>query len=164
MTMNDTWGFKSYDKNWKSAEVLVHNLIDITSKGGNYLLNVGPTASGLIPNPSISRLEKMGEWLDINGEAIYSSEKLKKDYKQGEYLRFTKKNNLNSYFAIALKKPENSITINNIEPNKNSSIYLLGYDEPLIWSFDTKRGLEIQVPKSIPGEIAWTFKILGKEI
>ena len=164
MTMNDTWGFKSYDENWKSAEVLVHNLIDITSKGGNYLLNVGPTASGLIPNPSISRLEKMGEWLDINGEAIYSSEKLKKDYKQGEYLRFTKKNNSNSYFVIALKKPENSITINNIEPNKNSSIYLLGYDEPLIWSFDTERGLEIQVPKSIPGEIAWTFKILGKEI
>ena len=164
MTMNDTWGFKSYVKNWKSAEVLVHNLIDIASKGGNYLLNVGPTDSGLIPNPSISRLEKMGEWLDINGEAIYSSEKLKKDYKQGEYLRFTKKNNSNSYFAIALKKPENSITIKNIEPNKNSLIHLLGYDEPLIWSFDNEEGLKIQVPQSIPGEMAWTFQILGREI
>jgi alpha-L-fucosidase len=164
MTMNDTWGFKSYDKNWKSAEVLVHNLIDIASKGGNYLLNVGPTDSGLIPNPSISRLEKMGEWLDINGEAIYSSEKLKKDYKQGEYLRFTKKNNSNSYFAIALKKPENIITIKNLKPNKNSLIHLLGYDEPLIWSFDNEEGLKIQVPQSIPGEMAWTFQILGKEI
>jgi len=162
MTMNDTWGFKSYDENWKSAKVLVHNLIDITSKGGNYLLNVGPTASGLIPDPSITRLEKMGEWLEINGEAIYSSEKLK-NYKQGEHLRFTKKKNSNSYFAIALKKPENSITIKNIEPNENSLIYVLGYDEPLIWSFDTEKGLKIQVPESIPGEMAWTFKISGKE-
>ena len=49
MTMNDTWGFKSYDDNWKSTETLVRNLIDIASKGGNYLLNVGPTAEGEIP-------------------------------------------------------------------------------------------------------------------
>ena len=162
MTMNDTWGFKSYDENWKSAKILVHNLIDITSKGGNYLLNVGPTASGLIPDPSITRLEKMGKWLEINGEAIYSSEKLK-NYKQGEHFRFTKKKNSNSYFAIALKKPENSITIKNIEPNENSLIHMLGYDEPLVWSFDTEKGLKIQVPESIPGEMAWTFKISGKE-
>ena len=49
MTMNDTWGFKSNDHNWKSAETLIHNLVDIASKGGNYLLNVGPTSEGLIP-------------------------------------------------------------------------------------------------------------------
>ena len=49
MTMNDTWGYKSYDHNWKSTETLLRNLIDIASKGGNYLLNVGPTAEGLIP-------------------------------------------------------------------------------------------------------------------
>ena len=54
MTMNDTWGFKSYDHNWKSTETLIRNLIDIASKGGNYLLNVGPTAEGLIPEPSAS--------------------------------------------------------------------------------------------------------------
>ena len=49
MTMNDTWGYKSYDHNWKSAEMLIRNLVDIASKGGNYLLNVGPTSEGLIP-------------------------------------------------------------------------------------------------------------------
>ena len=76
---------------------------------------------------------------------------------------FTKKKNSNIYFAIALKKPENSITIKNIEPNENSLIYVLGYDEPLIWSFDTEKGLKIQVPESITGEMAWTFKISGKE-
>ena len=51
MTMNDTWGYKSYDHNWKSTETLIRNLVDIASKGGNYLLNVGPTSEGLIPGP-----------------------------------------------------------------------------------------------------------------
>lgn len=73
MTMNDTWGFKSYDDNWKSTETLVHNLVDIVSKGGNYLLNVGPTAQGEIPQPSIERLREIGAWMDKNGEAIYAT-------------------------------------------------------------------------------------------
>ena len=73
MTMNNTWGWKADDKNWKSTKTLVHNLIDIVSKGGNYLLNVGPTQEGLIPNPSIDRLEEMGLWLKKNGESIYGA-------------------------------------------------------------------------------------------
>jgi alpha-L-fucosidase len=73
MTMNDTWGFKSYDENWKSSETLIRNLIDIVSKGGNYLLNVGPTAEGEIPAPSVERLGAMGRWLSVNGEAIYGT-------------------------------------------------------------------------------------------
>ena len=74
MTMNDTWGYKKNDNNWKSTEVLIHNLIDVAAKGGNYLLNAGPTAEGLIPEPSVERLEEMGAWLDVNGEAIYATE------------------------------------------------------------------------------------------
>ncbi|MCX7819195.1 MAG: alpha-L-fucosidase [Kiritimatiellae bacterium] len=73
MTMNDTWGYKSYDHNWKSTETLVRNLIDIVSKGGNYLLNVGPTAEGEIPAPSVERLEQVGAWMDQYGEAIYGT-------------------------------------------------------------------------------------------
>lgn len=73
MTMNDTWGFKSYDDNWKSTETLIRNLVDIASKGGNFLLNVGPTAEGEIPQPSVERLEAMGDWLEVNGEAIYGT-------------------------------------------------------------------------------------------
>ena len=57
MTMNDTWGFKSYDNNWKSAEDLIQKTTDIASKGGNFLLNVGPTSEGLIPQPSVERLD-----------------------------------------------------------------------------------------------------------
>jgi alpha-L-fucosidase len=73
MTLNDTWGFKSYDHNWKGTEVLIRNLVDIASKGGNYLLNVGPTAEGLIPMPSVERLKAVGQWMKVNGEAIYST-------------------------------------------------------------------------------------------
>jgi len=73
MTMNDTWGYKSYDHNWKSTETLLRNLIDIVSKGGNYLLNVGPTAEGEIPAPSVERLEQIGAWMARNGEAIYGT-------------------------------------------------------------------------------------------
>ena len=73
MTMNTTWGFKSYDHDWKSSETLIQNLVDIASKGGNYLLNVGPTKEGLIPEPSIERLKAMGQWMKINSESIYGT-------------------------------------------------------------------------------------------
>ncbi|MFC0513770.1 alpha-L-fucosidase [Mucilaginibacter angelicae] len=73
MTMNGTWGYKSYDHKWKTPETLIHNLIDIASKGGNYLLNVGPTAEGEFPQESIATLKKMGEWMKVNGEAIYAT-------------------------------------------------------------------------------------------
>lgn len=74
MTMNDTWGYKSYDDNWKSTQTLIHNLVDIVSKGGNYLLNVGPTAEGTIPQPSIERLKEISTWMKANGEAIYATQ------------------------------------------------------------------------------------------
>ncbi|GAF04657.1 alpha-L-fucosidase [Saccharicrinis fermentans] len=73
MTMNNTWGYKSYDHNWKSTETLIQNLVDIASKGGNFLLNVGPTAEGLIPEPSVERLKNMGEWMKKNSESIYGT-------------------------------------------------------------------------------------------
>ena len=73
MTMNDTWGFKSYDDHWKTSTTLIRNLVDVASKGGNYLLNVGPTAQGVIPAPSVERLRDIGAWMRINGTAIYGT-------------------------------------------------------------------------------------------
>jgi len=73
MTMNTTWGYKSYDDKWKSPEVIIRNLIDIASKGGNYLLNVGPTAEGEIPGPSVERLGQVGKWMKTNGGSIYDT-------------------------------------------------------------------------------------------
>ncbi len=73
MTMNDNWGYNAADSNWKSTKTLVRQLVDIASKGGNYLLNVGPTAEGTIPEQSVVRLKEIGRWLATNGEAIYGT-------------------------------------------------------------------------------------------
>ena len=73
MTMNETWGYKAYDQNWKPASDIIRKLIDITSKGGNFLLNVGPNAEGEIPAPSVERLKSAGAWIDANREAIYGT-------------------------------------------------------------------------------------------
>ena len=73
MTMNDTWGYKSSDQHWKSGEDLLRKLADIASKGGNFLLNVGPTSEGLIPGASVERLAAMGDWMEVNGESIYGT-------------------------------------------------------------------------------------------
>ena len=73
-TLNKTWGFKKMDHNWKSPKRLITLLALCAGKGVNYLLNVGPTASGVIPSPSATRLRKVGEWMKVNGEAIYSTQ------------------------------------------------------------------------------------------
>ncbi|HEU5069978.1 MAG TPA: alpha-L-fucosidase [Verrucomicrobiae bacterium] len=73
MTMNDHWGYNKNDTQWKSTQTLVRNLIDCASKGGNYLLNVGPTAEGVFPAPSIERLAEIGRWMKVNRESIYGT-------------------------------------------------------------------------------------------
>jgi len=90
-TINDTWGFKSYDHNWKSPGVIIQKLVEIVSKGGNYLLNVGPTAEGVIPEPSVRNLREVGAWLRRNGESIYGAKASPIDTRPDEPYRFTAK-------------------------------------------------------------------------
>jgi alpha-L-fucosidase len=72
-TINHTWGYKTYDKDWKSPGLITFKLVDIVSKGGNYLLNVGPMADGVIPQASQDVLRHVGDWLKVNGEAVYGA-------------------------------------------------------------------------------------------
>ena len=72
-TLNDTWGWKTRDRHWKSAGYLIYRLVDVVSKGGNYLLNVGPAPDGSIPPDSADRLREVGRWLERHGEAIYGT-------------------------------------------------------------------------------------------
>jgi alpha-L-fucosidase len=73
MTMNNHWGWNKNDHNWKSGSELIQKLIDIASKGGNFLLNIGPKADGTFPDEAIERLGEMGRWMRVNGEAIYGT-------------------------------------------------------------------------------------------
>ena len=165
MTMNDTWGYKSYDHNWKSTETLVHNLVDIAAKGGNYLLNVGPSAEGLIPEPSVERLHGIGQWMDVNKEVIYNTTSVK-DYQENDQLYFIANHDQTAIFAVATAWPGTTLSFSKVKPTESSEIRMLGYDQPLEWESDEGGMTIIQIPENLqypqkrPCQYAWAFKIL----
>ncbi len=73
MTMNNSWNYITADDEWKSPETLIRTLVDIVSKGGNFLLDVGPTMEGVFPDPALERLRAIGQWMNVNGESIYGT-------------------------------------------------------------------------------------------
>lgn len=153
-TINDTWGFKSYDTNWKQPADIVFRLVDIVSKGGNYLLNVGPTAEGVIPQPSVDILRTVGKWLKVNGEAIYGSgptpfgnefgklSETKKDergepvFEQAKNYRVTTKP---GKLYIHLFNPAKEFTLEGVN-DKVIGAYLLADPEPRKLKFSQKAG------------------------
>lgn len=151
MTMNDTWGYKYFDDNWKSTETMVQNLIDIASKGGNYLLNVGPTGEGLIPPASVERLKEMGQWMNVNGEAIYATNA--SPFKKPEWGRFTSKSG--RLYAHVFDWPENGILYIPSVEEKVTKVYLLSdQDQNPLKSKQSGEGVEIFLPRIAPDSIA----------
>jgi len=158
MTMNDTWGYKSYDHNWKSTKVLLQQLIDIASKGGNYLLNVGPTGEGLIPQPSVERLEEIGKWMDANSESIYGTsaspfEKLIwgrctiKKHKSGTTL----------YLHVFDWPKDGKLLIPGLESEVKSARLLVGGAE--LKSQKNATGVVVDLPAEAPDAIASVIKM-----
>jgi alpha-L-fucosidase len=157
MTMNDTWGFKTNDHRWKSAETLIHNLVDIAAKGGNYLLNIGPKADGTIPAESVERLAEMGKWLKVNGEAIYGTSS-RKEYKEGSNIRFTVSADGKTTYAIITKVEGKQVVLSTVGNNGRTKISMLGYEGNLkVRQNDGK--ITIDLPDKLPGSYAWTVKI-----
>jgi alpha-L-fucosidase len=159
MTMNDSWGFKKNDENWKSSETLIHNLIDIAAKGGNYLLNVGPTAEGIIPVASVDRLKDMGDWMKVNSEAIYATKSTKK-FKEDD-VKYTISKDNKFVYAIATKTVNGQLQLTNVSVSKGSKIYMLGVKRPLNYKVDSNGNLSIDWPTNLPCKYAWTIKIEG---
>jgi alpha-L-fucosidase len=162
--MNDSWGYKAYDDNWKSAETLVHNLVDVVAKGGNYLLNVGPTAEGMIPPESVERLAELGAWMDVNGDAIYATRPWE-HYADGETVRYTFTGG-DRVYAISLGWPGDELVLTKVTPRPGSDIHLLGYDAPLSWSTDASGDVTISLPRELqraeerPVKYAFVFEIM----
>ena len=151
MTINDTWGYKFFDHNWQSTQTLVRNLIDIASKGGNYLLNVGPTAEGLIPQPSVERLKEMGQWMAVNGEAIYATQA--SPFEQPQWGRFTQKPGI-LYAHILDWAKDGKLHIPPIE-DKVTKVYLLTDSARKPLKFEqSAAGIAVSLPLKAPGPIA----------
>ncbi|MGC8743734.1 MAG: alpha-L-fucosidase [Verrucomicrobiia bacterium] len=156
MTMNDTWGYKSYDNNWKSTKMLIRNLVDIASKGGNYLLNVGPTSEGLIPEPSVERLKEIGKWMKVNGEAIYTT--TASPFRKLSWGRCTKKINGDQttlYLHVFDWPTDGTLLVPGLK-NSVISASLLANGNKLT-AKNTPDGVAISVPNTAPDEISSTI-------
>lgn len=168
MTMNDHWGFNKFDSNFKSTETLIHNLIDINAKGGNFLLNVGPTMEGLIPDESILRLKEMGAWMDVNGEIIHHSRGTK-HYQESESVYYIQSVDTEYLYAVFTQWPGKSVVLKYAEPLEDSEIELLGYDQKLQWEITESDGIKIELPQewqdeeSRPIKYAWVMKMQGEQ-
>ncbi len=166
MTMNDSWGFKYGDTNWKTPETLIYNLVDVVSKGGNYLLNIGPDAKGRIPESCINNLKEMGDWLSINGEAIYGTVR-SEHYKESDKIRYTSSKDGKTVFATCLEWPGNTLKLKYYKPNGTTKVQLLGNKKLLSWDYDDENGFiihipeELNIPENRPCNYAWVFKFEG---
>jgi alpha-L-fucosidase len=147
--MNDTWGFVSHDNNWKSAQMLIRNLVDIASKGGNYLLNVGPTAQGVIPEASITRLQEIGRWMKVNGESVYGTGP--SPFKSLTWGRATQKGN-RLYLAV-FSWPDGLLNVPPLR-NKVQRAYLLADPGKSLKVEQKADSISIRLPKTAPDAVA----------
>jgi alpha-L-fucosidase len=155
-----SWGYNKNlpDEKYMSTDQLVDNLVDIVSKNGNLLINIGPRADGTIPEVQQERLLGIGKWLEINGEAIYETRYWEKFGE--ENIRFTRKGD-NILYAISLVWPGETLTIKSLKfwnKARIRSIHLLGAEKSLDWEL-TDKGLVIRCPAEKPCDYAFAFKI-----
>lgn len=161
MTINKTWGYKSDDHEWKSLSTLITNLVDIVSKGGNYLLNVGPTAEGEIPAESIKLLKEIGAWMKINGESIYGTQA--SPFRKLTWGRCTLKPSGEDtilYLHILNWPSDGKITVPGLT-NSVKSVELLAGGTKLTAS-NSDVGTVISLPASAPDAICSTLKMVVK--
>jgi alpha-L-fucosidase len=162
MTMNNHWGFNKTDQNWKSSTTLIRNLIDCASKGGNYLLNVGPTSEGLFPQPSIERLQEIGSWLKLNGEGVYGTEA--SPFKRLAWGRCTKKvtaDGVTLYLHVFDWPRDSRLLVPGLR-NRVQKAYVLSNGST---SIRTERGLDgitLTVPHEAPNAVCSTIVLKVK--
>ncbi len=149
MTMNTTWGYSQHDVAWKSDEKLIRNLVDIVSKGGNYLLNIGPKGDGSIPSNSVKSMEAIGRWMDVNSESIYGTQA--SPLEKPDWGRFTSKDG--KIYAHVFNWPSDGKLTIATKDFEVSRSYLLA-DKETDLSFDSsKDGLVVSLPAKAPDAI-----------
>jgi len=163
MTMGDSWSYAPHDR-YKPARTLVHTLVNIVAKGGNLLLGIGPDATGQLPPESVSRLKEIGDWLSVNGRAIYATRPIP-PYKDGNF-RFTREAS-GAIDAIYLPAegedaPPAQMTVHAFRPVKGTAVRLVGTPGTVSWH-EGGEGFTIELTNEQhahpPCAHAWTFRI-----
>ncbi len=156
MTMNTTWGYSEHDDAWKSNETLIRNLVDIVSKGGNYLLNIGPKGDGSIPQQSIDSMRAIGNWMAVNGEAIYATSA--SPFEQPAWGRYTKKPG--KLYAHVFTWPADGQLSIPLKGQRVAKAYLLAdAGRATLKTQTTSDGVTIQLPSRAPDAIASVIAI-----
>jgi alpha-L-fucosidase len=143
-----------------APDKLIYLLVDIVSKNGNLLLDVGPEADGTIPAVQLDRLKALGAWLDQNGEAIYGTHPWKRaegKTSDGIDVRFTQKNTA-LYVTLMGDLKGSFVTVTSLKPKPGTKIQLLGYTKPLKWS-QAGEDVKVSLPSSLPGKYAYVLRI-----
>lgn len=158
MTMSSSWGYKKNDSGWKSSEILIRNLVKIAARGGNYLLNIGPKPDGTFPEESIQRLKEIGQWMNVNGEAIYGTQASPLNILPwGECTKKETKDNTILYLSVFDWPKDGKLKINGLR-NKIVSAQLLANGAKLKTSL-ISNDLIINVPETAPDQIASVIKL-----
>ncbi|WPJ96255.1 alpha-L-fucosidase [Coraliomargarita algicola] len=159
-TFGTSFGYLEGDR-YKTVESVIHEMIEVISRNGNFLINIGPKADGTIPAPQVERLQAMGDWLRINAAAIYGSRYWKVSDQENEHLAFT--TNGMALYAIKMAKPERPFTITATagwDKGQVQSVRLLGSPAEVKWQL-TPKGLVITPPANLgQSQHAWTFEIM----
>jgi alpha-L-fucosidase len=164
MTMGDSWSYKPNDK-YKSSRELVHKLVDVVAKGGNFLLNVGPDAEGQLPQEAVTRLGEIGGWMRVNSPAIYASRPIA-PYLDGRW-RFTRTDDGVVHAIYLAEANENKLpqqlTLSGFAPAEGARLQLLGYEGALRWRRGANGATLIEIPdaarRDLAGAYAWTIRI-----
>ncbi len=161
MTCNDTWGYRSWDNNWKSTGTLIRNLVDIVSKGGNFLLNLGTKADRTIPEATIKRLKGIGKWMNVNAESIYGT--TASPFENIAFGRCSKKNSDNGntqLYIHVFNWPENGKLVVPRVDNKILSCFLLSNENRKLLKVSNLGDLMIiDVPSEAPDTICSVIRL-----
>jgi alpha-L-fucosidase len=166
--MGRSYGFNRAEnlEHYRTSQELVHELIDVVSRGGNLLLNIGPTADGRIPVIMQQRLRDIGSWLAVNGEAIFGTQPWlagnarRTDAGAGSEVRYTRRGR--TLYAHVLAWPDGNVRIDGIGPDEGTSVSLLGFVNPISWHVEGQSLViepPLMSPRGMPSPYAYVFKI-----